>query len=69
MVVSEGVIVGLAKNVGHTGLFILHAEEGRSDEGQQPHHSQQISTSRVIGLVLFGSLELFVVSCVVHDNI
>lgn len=67
--ITESVVVSFAEDIGHAGFAVLHAQEGGSDEGQQPHHSEEVSAGRVVGLVLFGSLEFLVVAGVVHHDV
>ena len=69
MIVPESCIVSLTQDVRHIFAYVLHAFEGNLDEGQQPHHPQQISTSRVVLLELLRSLQLLVVASIVHNNV
>jgi hypothetical protein len=60
----EGGVVGLAEYVGHVGFGITYFLEGDPDEGEEPHHPEQVAGSGVVLLVLLGRLECVVVVAV-----
>lgn len=69
MLLPEGCIVGLAEHIGHVLLRISGLFEGDPDEGEEPHHAQQVAGSRVVLPVLLGRLEGAIVIAVVDMDV
>lgn len=64
MFFPEGCVVGLGKDVGHVCFGVAYFLEGDPDEGEEPHHAEQVAGSGVVLLVLLGRLEGVVVVAV-----
>ena len=67
MLFAEGRVVGLAEDVGHGRFGVADFLEGDPDEGEEPHHAEQVAGSGVVLLELLGGLEGVVVAVVDVD--
>ena len=62
---TECCVVGLAEHISHILFWIAGLLKGDPDEGEEPHHAEQVAGSGVVLAVLLGRLEGVVVVAVV----